>query len=171
VVGGRSRNDWAPVVVVVLTPPAVGWVVGTVEGAVATCGGDSVMGIVDGAAVGPSGMVGTAVATTGGAILGGAMTGPDRAVTPYVLAFPVVLPPSPSPPPDSSLSWCLRCAMGQRPTLASDTPVTYLLSPARKPATQSVPYFQAIWDCQGPRSSFPGGPPQPGPSTSKSGSE
>jgi hypothetical protein len=158
------------VVVVVLTPSAAGWVVVTAEGADATGVGPTMgMGIVDGAAVVPSGMVGTAVATTGGAILGGAMTGPNGAVTPCVLATPVVLPLPPSSPPDSSLSWCLKCAMGQRPTLAGRGPYTYLLSPARKPAKQSVPYSQAIWDCQGPRSSFAGSSPQPGPSTSMSG--
>jgi hypothetical protein len=71
------------VVVVVLTSPAASWVVGTVEGAVAIGVGATVgVGIVDGAAVVPSGIVGTAVATTGGAILGGAITGPDGAVTP-----------------------------------------------------------------------------------------
>jgi hypothetical protein len=142
VVGGRvSRGNCDPVVVMVLTPPAAGWVVGTVEGAVATDVRATVgVGIMDGAAVVPFGMVGTAVATTGGAILGGAMTGPDGAVTPCVLAAPVVLPPSPSSPPDWSLSGCLRGAMGQRPTLAGGGPSAYLLLPARKPATQSGPY-------------------------------
>jgi hypothetical protein len=169
-VEGRSRGNCAPLVVVVLTLPAAGWVVGTVEGAVATGVGATVgVGIVDGAAVVPSGVVGTAVATTGGAILGGAMTGPDGAVTPYVLAASAVFLLPPSSPPDSSLLGCLKCAMGQRPTLAGRGPSTYLLLPARKPATQSVPYSQATWDCQGPRSSFAGSPPQPGPSTSMSG--
>jgi hypothetical protein len=170
VVGGRSRGNYAPVVVVVLTLPAAGRVVGTVEGDVATGAGATVgVGIVDGAAGVPSGMVGTVVATTGGAILGGAMTGPDGAVTPCVLAASVVLLLPPSFPPESSLLGCLKCAMGQRLTLAGRGPSTYLLLPARKPATQSVPYSQAILDCQGPRSSFAGSPPQPGPSTSMSG--
>jgi hypothetical protein len=146
VVGGRSWGNCAPVVGVVLTPLAVGWVVGTGEGAVAPGVGVTVgVEIVDVVAVGPSRMVGTAVATIGGAILGGAITGPDRAVTPCALAAPVVLPPSASSPPTSSLSGCLKGAMGQRPTLAGGGPSTYLFSPARKPATQSVPYSQAIW--------------------------
>jgi hypothetical protein len=170
VVGGRLRGNCAPVVVAVLTPPAAGWVVGTVEGDVANGVGATMgVGIVDGAAVVPSGMVGTAVAMTGGAILGGAMTGPDGAVSPCVLAASVVLPLPPSPPSDLSLSGCLNGAMDQRPTLAGCGPSTYLCSPARKLATQSVPYSRAIWDCKGPRSSFAGSPPQPGPSTFMSG--
>jgi hypothetical protein len=101
---GPFPDNCAPVLVVVRTPRAAGWIVGTVQGAVATGVGATVgVGIVDGAAVGPSGMVGTAVATTGDAILGGAMTGPDGAVTPCVLAASVVLPLPPSSPPDSSL--------------------------------------------------------------------
>jgi hypothetical protein len=146
VVGGRSWGSCAPVVVVVLTPPVAGWVVGTVEGAVATGVGTTVgFGIVNEAVVVPSIMVGTAFAMTGGAILGGAMTGPDGAVTPCVLAATSVPPLPPSSPPDSSLSWFLRGAMGQRPTLAGRDPSTYLLLQARKPATQSVPYSRAIW--------------------------
>jgi hypothetical protein len=109
VVGGRSRGNCAPVVVVVLTLPAAGWVVGTVEGVVATGVGPTVgVGIVGGAAVVPAGIVGAAVATTGGAILGGAMTGPYGAVTPCVPAAAVVLLLRSSSPPDSSLSWCLK---------------------------------------------------------------
>jgi hypothetical protein len=170
VVGGRSRGNCAPVVVVVLTPSAAGWVVGTVEGAVATGVEATVgVGIVGGVAVVPAGIVGTAVATTGGALLGGAMTGPDGAVTPCVLAATVVLLLPSSSPPDSTRSWCLKCAMGQRLTGAGAGPSTYLPLPVREPATQSVPYSQAIWDCQAPRSSFAGYPPQPGPSTSRSG--
>jgi hypothetical protein len=92
VVGGRSRGNCAPVVVVVLTPPAAGWVVGTVEGVDTTSVRATVgVGIVGGAAVVSARIVGTAVATTGDALLGGAMTGPDGAVTPCVLAATVVL--------------------------------------------------------------------------------
>jgi hypothetical protein len=100
-------------------------------------------------------------------MLGGAMTGPDGAVTPCA-------PPAPggplSLPPDSSLSGWVRGAMGQRPTFAGGGPVTYRLRCARKPATQYVPYSQAMWDCQGPRSSFQVSPPVPGAVTSNSGS-
>jgi hypothetical protein len=53
----------------VLAPPAVGWVVGTVEGAVAT----GVVPTVTAGIVGPEG------ATTGDAVVGGAMTGPEGA--------------------------------------------------------------------------------------------
>jgi hypothetical protein len=145
VVGGRSRGNCAPVVVVVLTPSAAGWVVGTVKGAVGT-GVGAIVGVetVDGAAVVLSGMVGFAVGTTGGAILGGAMTGPDGAVTPCVLTASIVLPLPSSSPSDSSLSRCLNGAMGQSPTGAGRGLSTYLLLPARKSSTQSVPYSQAI---------------------------
>jgi hypothetical protein len=59
--------------------------------------------------------------------------------------------------------------MGQRPTFEGGGPVTYRLWCARKPATQSVPYSQAMWDCQGPRYLFPGAPPVPGALTSTVG--
>jgi hypothetical protein len=102
------------------------------------------------------------------------MTRPDGAVTPCGPSPPwgPSTTPCPSSPSssDSSLSGWVRGAMGQRPTFASGGPVTYRPRCARKPATQSVPYSQAMWDCQGPRSSFLGAPPVPGALTSKSGS-
>jgi hypothetical protein len=103
-------------------------------------------------------------------MLGGAMTGPVGAVTPCAPPAPggpSSLPPSSS---DSSLSGWVRGAMGQRPTFACGGPVTYRLRCARKPATQFVPYSQAMWDCQAPRSSFLVSPPVPGALTSISGS-
>jgi hypothetical protein len=167
VVGGHSRGNCAPVVVVVVDPPDVGWVVGTAKGNVATGAGTTVgVGIVDGAAVCTVGKMGTAIATMGDATRGGAMSGPNGTVTPC-------LPPTidaslvlPSSAPDLSLSGWVGGAIGQRPTFAGGGPFTYFICPARKPTTQSVPYSQAMWNCQGPRSSFAGAPPQPGPSTS-----
>jgi hypothetical protein len=91
-------------------------------------------------------------------MLGGAMTGPEGAVTPCAPPAPGGPSSLPSSSPDSSHSGWVRGAMGQRPTFAGGGPVTYRLWCARKPATQFVPYSQAMWDCQGPRSSFPGAP-------------
>jgi hypothetical protein len=58
-------------------------------------------------------------------------------------SFEALCPLSPSSS-DSSLSWWVRGAMGQRPTFAGGGPVTYCLLFARKPATQSVPYSQTV---------------------------
>jgi hypothetical protein len=115
----------------VLTGLSGASVIGTVGVAVGV-GATLGVGIIGGAETPVLPVLGTVGAMTGGAMLGGAMTGPDGAVTPCGPSPPwvpstaprLLLLPSSS---DSSLSWWVRGAMGQRPTFAGGGPVTYRL--------------------------------------------
>jgi hypothetical protein len=139
VVGGRSRGNCAPVVLTGLSGASVTGAVGVATGVGETVG----VRITGGADTPALPVVGTVGAMTGATMLGGAMTGPDGAVTPCGPSPPWV--PSTAPctlsfsSSDSLLLGWVRGAMGRRPTFAGGYVLFLVRQKAGNPVCAILP--------------------------------